>query len=74
MIQWFKNFIDHPATTIQGVTGGTILVAFLGYMASELKCDWSLFSFQNLIAFLVPVLIGGGATAMKPSTQEQVNA
>lgn len=74
MIQWFKNFIDHPATTIQGITGGAVLVAFLGYTASELHCDWSLFSFKSLIAFLVPVLIGGGAAATTPSTQEQVNA
>ena len=74
MIQWLKNFIEHPSTTLQGITGGAVLVAFLGYMSSELKCDWSLFSFSNLITFLVPVLIGGGATAMKPATVEKANA
>jgi hypothetical protein len=76
MMTWIKNFIEHPASTIQGLTGGAVLVAFLGYMASELHCDWSLFSFQNLVAFLIPVLIGGGAgtTNAKVAAQPKADA
>lgn len=73
MIQWFKNFIEHPATTIQGVTGGAVLVAFTDYMSQSLHCDWSLFSFSTLVTFLVPVIIGGGAAASAVS-QPKANA
>ena len=69
MIQWFKNFIESPSTTIQGVIGGGVILAVFGYAASELHCDWSLFSWTSLVAFIVPVLIGGGAgSSAKPVT------
>lgn len=65
MIQWLKNFIEHPGSTIQGITGGAILVGFFAYMASELHCDWSLFSFPAFVTFMVPFIIGGGAGSTK---------
>lgn len=67
MLQWLKNFYQSPATTIQGVVGGGVILAVFGYMASELHCDWSLFSWTSAVAVIVPVLIGGGATSPKPT-------
>ena len=66
-MQWFKNFIDNPRTTIQGLIGGGVILGIFGYMATELHCDWSLFSWMGLVAAIVPVLIGGGSADSKPA-------
>lgn len=61
MKQWMINFVEHPATTLQGVAGGAALVAMLGWVSTNAHCDWSLVSWGNFVAFAIPTIIGGGA-------------
>lgn len=70
MLQWFKNFVEHPSTTIQGVVGGGAVLAVAEYMATEMHCDWTLFSWTGLAMFLIPIIIGGGSGGMfqKPAS------
>lgn len=73
MLQWLMNFVQHPSSTLSGMAGGGALVAFLSYMSTELHCDWSLFSLQSAVAFLIPFIVGGGAgSTAKPTASPAV--
>ena len=61
MLEWLKNFKEHPKTTMQGVVGGAAVVAILGFISSQAGCNWDLVSWSNVAAFAIPAIIGGGA-------------
>lgn len=60
-MNWLRNFIEHPKTTLQGIAGGGAIVAVLGYVSTQAGCQWELVSWPNVIAFAIPAVIGGGA-------------
>ena len=71
LLTWLKNFINHPTSTVQGVAGGSALVGAFWWLSETAGCEWHLISLSNFLAFLVPVLIGGGAGSPAPDPKPE---
>lgn len=65
-MQWLRNFLEHPKTTISGIWGGGAVLAGLAYMANAMHCDVGLLNGQVfmglLAAVMAPVVAGGSMT------------